>query len=393
MEFAFSEREREKIIIGKVREKLVEVIRASEEIVRLDYSPTELDKILFNYGNDNAFKSFKSFALPMDVLQKIDMSNVSFDDFNAYSFNFGELTGVRLDPNKLYNRSARYTVFSGVTFLDEFRDCYIEGCDFGGSKNAVIGEGVELGKRNMFRDVTFAAPIKKAVLDDTDFSGSKGAVIETGTDKVTLLRNCCLKDATLSGTLKNCHIAGTDFTGAHAKNGGKIRIYPFDLAESKVYGQIVRNVSECRFDGVKFTGSFGPIGDFAIRMTDFTGSEGAIICPGSVFERDYCYAKLNGVKFPKESLIKDAKLEGTKFNGSEGAIISGPQQKMYVADLTDAAIRFKDPNEILSITGVETATYDKRAFCDVFNETVAREFEEPAKVYVKKIEVVGSKKQ
>ena len=388
MKFAFSEKEKEKIIIDKVRQKIIEAIGSYNGIVRLDYPDFELDKILFNYSKD---KTFKSFALPIEILRKIDMSNVSFDNFYADDVNFGPLTGVKIDPNKLYNKKALYLNFTGVTFLDKFRDCYVEGCRFGGSKNAVIGEGTELGKLNMFRSVTFEAPITKGVLDDNDFSGSKGAVIETGPNKVTSLRNCCLKDATLSGTFAKCHIAGTDFTGAHAKNCDKIKLDPFDLAESRVSGQIVRNVGECRFNGVKFTGSFGPIGDFAIRMADFTGSEGAVICPGSVFEKDYCYAKLSGVRFPAGSFIKDAQLEGTKFNGSEGAVISGPQQNMYVADLTDAAIRFNEPNDILYIHGVETAAYDKKAFCDVFNETLAREFEEPAKVYVKRIEKLGPK--
>ena len=387
MKFAFSEKEKEKIIIDKVRQKIIEAIGSYNGIVRLDYPDFELDKILFNYSKD---KTFKSFALPIEILRKIDMSNVSFDNFYADDVNFGPLTGVKIDPNKLYNKKALYLNFTGVTFLDKFRDCYVEGCRFGGSKNAVIGEGTELGKLNMFRSVTFEAPITKGVLDDNDFSGSKGAVIETGPNKVTSLRNCCLKDATLSGTFAKCHIAGTDFTGAHAKNGDKIKLDPFDLAESRVSGQIVRNVGECRFNGVKFTGSFGPIGDFAIRMADFTGSEGAVICPGSVFEKDYCYAKLSGVRFPAGSFIKDAQLEGTKFNGSEGAVISGPQQNMYVADLTDAK-RFNEPNDILYIHGVETAAYDKKAFCDVFNETLAREFEEPAKVYVKRIEKLGPK--
>lgn len=299
------------------------------------------------------------------------MSNVSFNDFYAKNIDFGQFTGVRIDPNKLYNKSCFYTSFAGVTFLNGFRSGYIEECNFTGSKNAVIGDriktrlnrcngvleaenssigkNVALGEKNVFKDVTFESPITKG------------------------------------------NIVSSDFTGAHAKNGDKIKLDPFDLAESRVSGQIVRNVGECRFNGVKFTGSFGPIGDFAIRMADFTGSEGAVICPGSVFEKDYCYAKLSGVRFPAGSFIKDAQLEGTKFNGSEGAVISGPQQNMYVADLTDTAIRFNEPNDILYIHGFETAAYDKKAFCDVFNETLAREFEEPAKVYVKRIEKLGPK--
>ncbi len=371
MRLAIDEGKKRKIIIEKVRKELIEVLGKQDKVVKLEgFSTEELNELLFNYVEEGDTKK-KIFALPNSILQKIDMSNVSFNDFYAKNIDFGQFTGVRIDPNKLYNKSCFYTSFAGVTFLNGFRSGYIEGCNFTGSKNAVIGDRIKtrlnrcngvleaenssigkdvaLGEKNVFKDVTFESPITKG------------------------------------------NIVSSDFTGAHAKNGDKIKLDPFDLAESRVSGQIVRNVGECRFNGVKFTGSFGPIGDFAIRMADFTGSEGAVICPGSVFEKDYCYAKLSGVRFPAGSFIKDAQLEGTKFNGSEGAVISGPQQNMYVADLTDAAIRFNEPNDILYIHGVETAAYDKKAFCDVFNETLAREFEEPAKVYVKRIEKLGPK--
>ena len=371
MRLAIDEGKKRKIIIEKVRKELIEVLGKQDKVVKLEgFSTEELNELLFNYVEEGDTKK-KIFALPNSILQKIDMSNVSFNDFYAKNIDFGQFTGVRIDPNKLYNKSCFYTSFAGVTFLNGFRSGYIEGCNFTGSKNAVIGDRIKtrlnrcngvleaenssigkdvaLGEKNVFKDVTFESPITKG------------------------------------------NIVSSDFTGAHAKNGDKIKLDPFDLAESRVSGQIVRNVGECRFNGVKFTGSFGPIGDFAIRMADFTGSEGAVICPGSVFEKDYCYAKLSGVRFPAGSFIKDAQLEGTKFNGSEGAVISGPQQNMYVADLTDAAIRFNEPNDILYIHGVETAAYDKKAFCDVFNETLAIEFEEPAKVYVKRIEKLGPK--
>ncbi len=329
MRLAIDEGKKRKIIIEKVRKELIEVLGKQDKVVKLEgFSTEELNELLFNYVEEGDTKK-KIFALPNSILQKIDMSNVSFNDFYAKNIDFGQFTGVRIDPNKLYNKSCFYTSFAGVTFLNGFRSGYIEGCNFTGSKNAVIGDRIKtrlnrcngvleaenssigkdvaLGEKNVFKDVTFESPITKG------------------------------------------NIVSSDFTGAHAKNGDKIKLDPFDLAESRVSGQIVRNVGECRFNGVKFTGSFGPIGDFAIRMADFTGSEGAVLCPGSVFEKDYCYAKLSGVRFPAGSFIKDAQLEGTKFNGSEGAVISGPQQNMYVADLTDAAIRFNEPNDILYI--------------------------------------------
>ena len=48
MKFAFSEKEKEKIIIDKVRQNIIEAIGSYNGIVRLDYPDFELDKILFN---------------------------------------------------------------------------------------------------------------------------------------------------------------------------------------------------------------------------------------------------------------------------------------------------------------------------------------------------------
>ncbi len=313
------------------------------------------------------------------------MSNVSFDNFCAYHVNFSGMTGVRIDPNKLYNKSARYTVFSGVIFLDEFRDCYIEGCDFCGSKNAVIGDDVRYGGANNFADVTFKAPITSGILNDSNFAGSKGAVIELGEGKVSLIMDCCLKDATINGNLIGCIIKGADFRGASTSDNEKIELYPEKIAPEDAYASHIKNFSDCHFAGVKFMGPIAGKNLYKMRGADFTGSEGAIIYPDIVFDYDYRDCKLAGVSFIPDMDIVSANLEGADFTGSVGAVINNRQGSITNANLSDTSIRFTDLDVIFDIYGINSATYNGKKFKTVFKDTIAKDYDDPIKTYTKKI--------
>ncbi len=400
MKIAIDEDKKRKVIVENVRKELISAIEGVENIVKLDnFTTDELNEILFDYLCFSRNIRGKEFALPVEILRKLDMSNVSFDDFNANKVDFSGMTGVRIDPNKLCGTNIRECNFSGVTFLDKFSMGHIDDCNFTGSKNAIILDTIDLGRRNNFGDVTFEGTITNGDIVGSDFSGSKGAVIEIGPEKITSVANCRLKDATLKGTFFGCYIAGADFTGAHTKNGGRIRINPNELATSSSNGtyvydfisrregvEFVKNVSGCKFDGVEFTDSFGTANDFVITGADFSGSEGAFIYPHSIFKNDYHGAKLNGVEFfPKDAIINAANLEGTSFKGSKGAVISGLQETVADADLTDAAVKFNNQEEMLQMTGVESAKYDDREFTSVFKESISREFEEPTKRLIKKV--------
>lgn len=407
MRLVIDEGKKRKIIIEKARKELIEVLGKQDKVVKLEgFSTEELNELLFNYVEEGDTKK-KIFALPNSILQKIDMSNVSFNDFYAKNIDFGQFTGVRIDPNKLYNKSCFYTSFAGVTFLNGFRSGYIEGCNFTGSKNAVIGDRIKtrlnrcngvleaenssigkdvaLGEKNVFKDVTFESPITKGNIVSSDFTGSKDAVIELGPDRISSIVDCRLKDAILTGTFAGCRITGAEFAGAKAEDGGKVKIDPNKLADTNHKGVILKDLEGCNFDGVEFTVDFCPINRFLIRKTIFKGSEGAVLYPEAVFERDYSFTQLSGVKFAPGSLITYSRLKGTNFTGSEGAIISGPQNSIQIANLTDAAITFNNPEEILSTPGIQSAGYENRSFSDVFSERIAVEFEEPAKVYIKRI--------
>ncbi len=377
-----------KLLIKSVRTKLIDALAEQENVVKLEgFTTEELDEFLFDYVDTHTSIKQKRFALPFDVLRKIDMSDVSFDDFDLKQIDFSKFTGVRIDPNKLYMKQCDDVNFFGVTFMDKFSDCYIASCDFKGSKNAVI-DTARLGGYNSFCDVTFESPITNGSIGYSDFTGSKGAIVDV--DKVDKqIDHCCLKDAKIRGSFNGCCITGTNFSGACAEDGSKIKINPNHIADDAMNGEgeYVKNITGCNFDGVEFTEEFGIYTAFLIRNTSFAGSEGAVLHPSfSIFNNDYTGATLRDVSFAPGSDIFNATLRKTDFTGSKGAVIDSSQKDMYMANLTDAAIIFSTPDRILSVPGVKTATCDGRLYCDVFKETYSKEFEEPVKVYSKKID-------
>lgn len=396
MKFAISYDSKRRLIIDKVRKKLIQVIGEQESVVKLDgFTTEELNGIIFDYTRFSDGSVKKEFALPLEVLKKIDMSNVSFDNFDAWNVDFSGFTGVRIAPHKLYEKKCFYTVFSGVTFLNEFLNCDIEGCNFSGSKNAVIGLGVDFGEKNVFCDVTFKNPIVNSYLQYCDFAGSKGAVIKVGHGAVESISNCRLKDTTIEGSFDGCQIYGVDFSGAHGEDGGKIKINPNKLRETIYYEGpqiLVKDLSDCNFEGVEFTNKFNHSRKFLIKGAKFNGSQGAVINPALVFNRDYRYASFGDVRFNGVT-ISNAMLDHADFTGSQGAVFFGLQRNMDMANLTDTEVAFEQYDKILTSPGVETATCEGRLFSEVLEEAYVREFEMPVKQYSKKIDrmIAGTK--
>lgn len=131
-----------------------------------------------------------------------------------------------------------------------------------------------------------------------------------------------------------------------------------------------------------------PIGGknvYKIKGADFTDSEGVIIHPSVISKYDYSNCKLVGVSFIPGTSISDANLNGTDFTGSVGAVISSSQRSIVGANLTDASVKFIDPDDFFAIPGINSATYNGKKFKTVFKETISKDFDDSIKTYTKKI--------
>ena len=116
----------------KLRKILVEELKKLEDgkVVLLPY-PSYFLKILLFDGKEYGFDIFS-------VYHKIDFSNVDFSDIRVAGKMFDRMTGVKLNPQTVYNKDLSHGIYEGVEFIGPFDNVNIQGASFKGSKNAVI---------------------------------------------------------------------------------------------------------------------------------------------------------------------------------------------------------------------------------------------------------------
>ena len=271
----------------------------------LDKKPSDLYfklRSLYMFENGKS-KRLKTFALPYDVLKKIDFSDVSFADFSIYKrssselsnefitsiIDFSELYGVKINPQTIYKNDLRYGVFNGVEFTGSFECCRINGANFSGSKNAIINPQDIVHQKYIdisdcvFDSVIFTGEIGKnsrnhVSMSGSDFSGSTNAIINM--KNVHIMCDCNLQDAILTG-LKDLKynypvIHSTSFKGAKYKN----KYFPGYQKYIPIYiDKFSDNFSNTDFCGCSIIGEikFGNI-----CGASFEGSVNAVIKLGKV---------------------------------------------------------------------------------------------------------------
>ena len=262
--------EKIKLLRDRVVEELSKV--GEGEHVLLNYDPYILSLLIF----DREYE-FKKFALPREILMKIDFSNVSFDNFNVEGVDFTGLYNVKLNPQFLYKKSIYNTKLNGVTFIGSFDETEIRYADFTGSIGAHINPMRTVRRYNQiyqeyyyklencnFNGVTFTGMFdRNCVICGSKFKGSRFARIKLGNYNIEY---CVLTDAEIIGNINKMNsLAGVDFTGAKTSNlfCKRIEINP-----------TYRDLTNAKMSGVKFTNDFK---NTTICNTDFTGSIGALI--------------------------------------------------------------------------------------------------------------------
>ena len=119
----------ERDVIKHIRKGLVEELTTIEGKPRKMKLRSELaEEILF----DTDEVGMKTFALPMDLMKKIDFSGISFKDFFAVGFDFTEFKGVTIDPQTVFGKDLSFATLNGVTIVNTFDNVTLDGTDFDG---------------------------------------------------------------------------------------------------------------------------------------------------------------------------------------------------------------------------------------------------------------------
>ena len=190
--------------IDELREYLIQTLSnrvKNKHILFDEIDPKTLDKILFyettsikkprfSLSEREIIVSEKRFykCFTRKILQKIDFSNVSFDNFDAEGFDFTGLYGVKINPQTVLFKNLSDGIFDGVTFIGGFEGAYIYNSDFTGSSGALINPQTVLYKdlsKGIFNGVTFIGDfnendhgINKVDVTGANFNGSSGAKID-----------------------------------------------------------------------------------------------------------------------------------------------------------------------------------------------------------------------
>lgn len=126
-----------KISFARLREVLKEELKKYEgEPVLLPYDTDFLDKLIFEPVESRNAKVFSSTLV--EVLNKINFSNVRFNNFFMNEFDFSTLKGVKIDPQSIYEKCMTDLICKGVTFIGNFNGVYLDNVNFEGSIGAKI---------------------------------------------------------------------------------------------------------------------------------------------------------------------------------------------------------------------------------------------------------------
>ena len=113
-----------------------ELVKYEGEPILLPYDTDFLDKLIFESLESRDAKVFSSTLI--EVLDKINFSNVNFNKFYMNKFDFSSLKGVKIDPQSLYVKQMTDVICKGVTFIGSFDWVYLDNVNFEGSIGAKI---------------------------------------------------------------------------------------------------------------------------------------------------------------------------------------------------------------------------------------------------------------
>ncbi|MBP3766117.1 MAG: pentapeptide repeat-containing protein [Bacilli bacterium] len=126
-------------------------------------------------------KEDNSFAIPFDLVKKLDLSNFSFDNVNIRFLNFKGSTGVVINPENVYNKDLSYCVLEGAKIEGSMDDAIIYYTNFKGTEGIKINPQKIRGKNlagAVLTDTTITGPLDGVYIRGTVFTGSSGAIVD-----------------------------------------------------------------------------------------------------------------------------------------------------------------------------------------------------------------------
>lgn len=291
--------------IEELRKSLIKKLKQydGKEKVSIKFKEVKLEDLIFVYTEKNK----KEFAFDIRLIEKLDLTGVSFDDFKCSGINFFKLKGVSINPQKVYNKDLSSSNFNGVTFTDTLDGCEVFGASFYGSKGAKVDPRTVKDKQWLCvdcSDVTFTAPFDGCEINMTDFDGSEGAIIDPSTLSNREFCSCIFKGVEFIGEIDGFLLRTSDFEGS---KGAVINVETCHLDTSSQTKDLILADTTLKgsWDGKVLYG------------INFKGSEGAIINPQSLKSKVLTRCTFEGVTFIEP--LDGCTINNSNFTNSIGA--------------------------------------------------------------------------
>ena len=297
----------------------------SDGLDDLECGYIDIEDILFD---DNFNKGYRTFALPKEVLEKIDFLNISFEHFKAHDFDFTGLHNVKLNPQETYLRDLSGAKLNGTTITGPFTSVNILHTDLTG---AIVADKEEY-KKILLRQKLLSELSKVEPGIHVKLKYDSRIIDALLFDYKEKEKGTCKSFAIPLELASKIDYTDIDFDNFNAREFNFSEFYGVKLNPQTIYG---KDLTYCKFKGVTFIGNIGNFYGTKIDHSDFTGSVGAYIDPMQLHhECDWNHEEVidvNSCKFTDVYFIgnfgfeKDSKykliIHFCDFTGSHGAKI------------------------------------------------------------------------
>lgn len=112
-----------KIVIIELRKNLLMQLMEIDNTELTSFKPMNkqyIEEILFNIDTDENGNLAKRFALPVDLMKKINFEEINFDNFDARGFDFTGFYGITINPQTVYKKDLSFANLNGVIINKTF---------------------------------------------------------------------------------------------------------------------------------------------------------------------------------------------------------------------------------------------------------------------------------
>lgn len=165
--------------IGKVlreqkREDKFNMIRNSskEGLFLFEGANEQIDALVFDI---NPITGEKRFAIPEDIIFRIDYTNVDFDNACIRGMDFTGMKNVYINPQTIFKKDLRDCILNGVYIIGRLDDAYITRTDFRNSFGALVDPETVYDndlRGTILTDAIVVNNFEDAKMGDTVFEGA-----------------------------------------------------------------------------------------------------------------------------------------------------------------------------------------------------------------------------